>query len=398
MVKYFAQILWLSVMVPILYLGWQNKDEVIVDNDKVNHANRVFNVRTAFIAVFFVYLAHRVFDPNIKTLFKPFEGIWRCNSNLVSMYLYILVFVYFMNRNDARQMWKFVQSTLGVEITKEYHTYDDDCTITWANLLDNMDHYFLAHFSNWFLAALILRDAPLLHFWSILDEILELSAQYKLPHFRECWWDHVFHDVLLTNTPGIILGLWFCNWLGLEKYDWLGRQGKKSITEWGIFNDHFRFGGIVQIYFIISMNFLCGFFMINSLWIPPLSVPTVVRMYTWFIIGNIVFKEGWRAMQARNNRSTRHQISSPNWRFVTFAIVALEIAISFKFSKDAGNLTEDSMSPFVFWFWIVVGVVLGSFYVYLRFIRDTDSEFGSVIKDTQSVHSMTLRSSAKKNR
>lgn len=208
MVKYFAQILWLSVMVPLLYLGWQNKHEDSSDS-ATDHDNRVYNVRTAFIAVFFMFLAHRVFEPNIKTLFKPFEGIWRCNSNLVSMYLYVLVFIYFMNIHDARAMWSFVEKRLGVLITSEYHTYDDDCAVTWANLIDNMDHYFLAHFSNWFLAAMILRDAPLLHFWSILDEVLELSAQYKLPHFRECWWDHVFHDVLLTNTPGIILGLWF---------------------------------------------------------------------------------------------------------------------------------------------------------------------------------------------
>lgn len=90
-----------------------------------------------------------------------------------------------MNLYDARRIWKFVENRLGVQITKEYHTYDDDCDVTWANLVDNMDHYFLAHFTNWFLAAIILRDPYMLHFWSILDEVLELSAQYKLPHFRE---------------------------------------------------------------------------------------------------------------------------------------------------------------------------------------------------------------------
>ena len=90
-----------------------------------------------------------------------------------------------MNINDARGMWKFVESGLGKRITRYYHTYEDKCQLEIANILDNMDHYFLAHFTNWFLAAVILRDAPLLHFWSVLDEILELSAQYKLEDFRE---------------------------------------------------------------------------------------------------------------------------------------------------------------------------------------------------------------------
>jgi phosphatidylserine synthase 2 len=396
MFKYFPQVLFTAVLGPILYFGWQNKLEEPSEESAQTDA-RAANVRNAFIAIFCVFAAHRVFESNIKQLFKPFEMIWSINSNIVSMYLYVLVFIYFMNASDARQMWKYVESRLGVVITKEYHTYDDDCALTYDNLVGNVDHYFLAHFTNWFLAAMILRDAPLLHFWSILDEVLELSAQYKLPHFRECWWDHIFHDVLFTNTPGIILGLMVVNWLGLEKYDWLGRKGKASIFDWEIFNDFFRFGGIVQIYFIISMNFLTGFFMINALWVPPLSIPTVTRMYTWFIIGNIVFKEGWRAMQGRNNRRTRHQISPPNWRFVTFAIVFLEIAISFKFDENTGNLTDETMHPIIFYGWSIVAIAVVGFYSYLRWIRKTDEEFEEAHM-TPAKSSIRTRSSAKKNR
>jgi phosphatidylserine synthase 2 len=90
-----------------------------------------------------------------------------------------------LNDYDARNIWKFVEERLGFKITKDYHTYDDECDITFANILDNVDHYFLAHFAFWFIASFILRDLYMLHFWSILDEILELSAQYKLPHFGE---------------------------------------------------------------------------------------------------------------------------------------------------------------------------------------------------------------------
>lgn len=67
---------------------------------------------------------------------------------------------------------------------------------------------------NWFFAALILRDSYLLHFWSILDEIIELSVQHILPHFRECWWDHIFLDVLASNTIAIIAGMYFIRLMG----------------------------------------------------------------------------------------------------------------------------------------------------------------------------------------
>jgi len=126
-----------------------------------------------------------MFDPNIKDMFKPYHRTWRVFANTCYFYLYVLAFIYMMNLYDARRIWKFVEDRLGVKITKEYHTYDDDCELTWTNLSDNIDFYFVAHFTNWFLAAIILRDSYMLHFWSILDEVLELSAQYKLPHLRE---------------------------------------------------------------------------------------------------------------------------------------------------------------------------------------------------------------------
>jgi phosphatidylserine synthase 2 len=55
-----------------------------------------------------------------------------------------------------------------------------------------------------------------------------------MPHFRECWWDHVLMDITLSNTPAIAIGLFLVRKLGIEEYDWLGRKGKKSIMDWGI--------------------------------------------------------------------------------------------------------------------------------------------------------------------
>lgn len=133
-----------------------------------------------------------------------------------SIYLFALVYIYYQNGTDARALFKHLDPSLGKQISDMEHTYDDDCTVNFENIIGNMDHYFLIHFINWFLASVILRDAPILHMWSILDEILELSFQWLLPHFRECWWDHVFHDVIVMNTSGIFLGLKFVQWMGWE--------------------------------------------------------------------------------------------------------------------------------------------------------------------------------------
>lgn len=49
-------------------------------------------------------------------------------------------------------------------------------------------------------------------------------------------------DITLSNTPAIIFGLWAVDKLGLKKYDWLGREGKKSWRDWDVFHCHRRFG------------------------------------------------------------------------------------------------------------------------------------------------------------
>jgi phosphatidylserine synthase 2 len=116
---------------------------------------------------------------------------------------------------------------------------------------------------------MILRDFWFIHFWSILDEIIELSWQHILPHFRECWWDHLIMDLGLSNTPAIFVGCYCVKLFGIESYDWFGKKGKKSVFEWDMFRCHRRFGGILIILIVICANFLCGFFLINNLWIPP---------------------------------------------------------------------------------------------------------------------------------
>jgi hypothetical protein len=59
------------------------------------------------------------------------------------------------------------------------HTYDDNCELEVENILDNFDHYFAIHVINWFFAALIVRDAYILHTWSILDEIIGKIYKHK---------------------------------------------------------------------------------------------------------------------------------------------------------------------------------------------------------------------------
>ncbi len=41
------------------------------------------------------------------------------------------------------------------------------------------------------------------------------------------------------------------------------------------------------------VNFLCAFFLINALWVPPKSPVNLFRVFVWQILGNYVFSEIW---------------------------------------------------------------------------------------------------------
>lgn len=100
-------------------------------------------------------------------------------------------------------------------------------------------------------------------------------------------------DISLSNIPAITLGLYIQSKLGLIKYDMLGRAGKKSFSEWGVWNCHKKFGIISYIFVLLYIFFLNGFFLNNNLLIPPIHAFPVLRLLMWFAIGAIAFREGY---------------------------------------------------------------------------------------------------------
>ena len=129
----------------------------------------------------------------------------------------------------GRYLLGHLDSQLNQEVTKGHHTYDDNCEFTPENVWANFDHYYLVHLGNWFLSSFVIRDFYILHFKQVLDEVIELSWQHILPHFRECWWDHLLMDITLSNIPAITFGLYIINKTGLIKYDYFGKEGRDSI-------------------------------------------------------------------------------------------------------------------------------------------------------------------------
>jgi phosphatidylserine synthase 2 len=156
-----------------------------------------------------------------------------------------IIFMMHQRPDFGRQSLGFLDKNLNKPVTKEMHTYDDNCELTWENFSANFDHYYIVHLVDWFLASFVIRDAWMLHFWHLLDEVIELSFQHILPHFRECWWDHIICDICLSNIPAITVALFVMDRMGIRRYDWFGRDGASSFFQWKIFHCHKRLGVVI---------------------------------------------------------------------------------------------------------------------------------------------------------
>jgi phosphatidylserine synthase 2 len=99
----------------------------------------------------------------------------RMHVMLTLCYMCFIIFMFNMRPDQGRNFLGYLDPSLNKKVTKEMHTYDDNCEFTWDNFISNFDHYYCVHLGNWFLASFVIRDAYMLHFWHIFDEIIELS-------------------------------------------------------------------------------------------------------------------------------------------------------------------------------------------------------------------------------
>jgi len=311
----------------------------------------------------FAYLRPQPLD-----FFHPMQRFWRIVSMVALIYFCFVIIMMHHRMHYARWLLGYFDERLNVQIKKEQYTYDDNCELEWANLWDNFDHYYAVHLGNWFLSSFVIRNFWLLHFKQIVDEFIELSWQHKFHHFRECWWDHVFCDVLLSNVPAICIGLWTIDKLGLMRYDFFGAEGKKSVWDWEVFKCHKRFGIICYMHVLLFMHFLNGFFINNNLLIPPLHPFPVIRLLIWFGLGSIGYREAYEDAITWNTPQRRVTPVYGRYRWLITGLLFSEAFMCWKFRHGTGHIDFDAPTPLIVWLiWIPFFAWMNIHWLYLRF-------------------------------
>lgn len=329
---------------------------------------------TCLFMTSFAYL-----NPYLETFQNPWlQRFCRCVLACWLMYHCFLICLLNQRPDVGRAALGFLDSRLGQKVEKGMHTYDNDCDLTLGRLWEDMDHYFIAHWCDYFGMALILRDPLFCHFWSIFYEIIELSAQHRLPHFAECWWDHIITDFLLSNTPAIIAGTWLIDRLGIRRYDWFGRFGKERIEDWEVFKCHRRWGNICIILIFFSAHFLCTFFLMNALLVPPTHPWVASRMLLWAFAGGLIFREIYMDIETWNTIARKTQPIEGRYRWLAIGTILTESLIAYKYRNGTGHITDTPTPLYISIPWIGGSLALLYGFLHLRFKPGHTTKFPGI--------------------
>lgn len=319
-------------LVGLLYLAYHHKDNV----DTVSNYKAGFTV----CALFILFLGLMVFPSG--PFHRPHPLFWRFFFGVGVLYELFLIVVLFQNKEGARQLFKFIDPSLGEPVVlKEYAT---DCSFTFDAVWDNFyDLYMFGHFMGWVVKCVMIRDVLVCWIISITWEFVEISLTYMLPNFAECWWDQLLLDVMISNAAGIVVGVGICRYLEAKQYDWRGVQNAPATeklkrlalqftpeswirVDWGSSTTIKRFFAIQLLIVVLQVEELNHFFLKHLLWIPPKNWVNGVRLFVVTFIGMPAVRQYYWYVTDPNRKRLGTQL------YCTVLIFVTEIIIIIKFS------------------------------------------------------------------
>lgn len=160
-----------------------------------------------------------------KFLQKPLS--WQKKLSLLFGLFY--VFLFFLILFSSREaMIAFFKTERGlVEENAPEKNYARDCYINFfadkQRALHSLqeiswDGYVISHTLGHLGVALMVRNTAAAWIISVGFELIEISLQYQIPYFKECWYDHYIVDVLLCNALGITAAMKLCQLLGWKLF------------------------------------------------------------------------------------------------------------------------------------------------------------------------------------
>eukprot|EP01010_Urceolus_cornutus_P003453 NODE_484_length_1618_cov_298.507330_g368_i0.p1 GENE.NODE_484_length_1618_cov_298.507330_g368_i0~~NODE_484_length_1618_cov_298.507330_g368_i0.p1 ORF type:complete len:488 (-),score=122.45 NODE_484_length_1618_cov_298.507330_g368_i0:154-1557(-) len=317
-------------------------------------------------------------------MIRPHPALWRIILGMGVVYMVFLFFLTFQRLDTVHRMLGFVDPVLGVPLPEK--DYAGDCRIftpenpdsQYANIWATInDEFILAHILGHWAKAILLRSWRLGVILSVLFELVEITFQHNLPNYLECWWDHIFIDILICNGLGLWLGLATCKYLKAKEYHWVELKKIKTYSgkatrlvqqfspigwtpyEWGIFTSFKSFCQCVIPVLMFNVVDNNVFFLKFMLWIPPPHTINLVRLAIWFAISIPGLREFYQLIRDKKCR----RLGANAW--IAAGCALLELVLIFRWKWESGAFSEP-MPSYIFYPHVAT-VILWSLWAALYF-------------------------------
>lgn len=242
--------------------------------------------RQAMWALLVFLVTYCILNTKDGVMKNPHPGLWRALHGWNLWYVMIVVILLVLPAADGGIVMAWIFPDVDMNPKKmETLGYDHlTCRITQENVMRQFTSiWFLAHSVGWWAKMIMLRDLRICFVYSTAFEFTELTLQFLVPEFQECWWDSLIMDWLIANLlVGMMLGKCTLRWLQMRSFHWSPTQQtpyaaalllKLSPDRWGAFqwnpaNDPITMVLNSIIWIIMAIGEVNTFFLINILHLP----------------------------------------------------------------------------------------------------------------------------------
>jgi hypothetical protein len=299
---------------------------------------------------------------------------------------------------DGEQMMRWLFP--GVKKDEPEGTLGNDhkaCAINATNVWGQLSSiWFLAHAVGWWAKMLMLRDLKTCIVYSTVFELTELTLQFWIPEFQECWWDSMIMDWLIANTLiGMMLGRKTLSIMSVSEFNWAPRRGfglqalwklapgSMIPYEWNPANDPITLALNAFIWIVMAVGEVNSFFLINILGLPRDHTFNSARQALLCLCAVPAVEEWYeytRHVRARNLRTlgedwfeflqqytdAKGNIRPPRLGQFTWLLsitVCIETAAVIKYSVAKGILKSKTPGPEIWHPWAAFFALFGLYFV-----------------------------------
>jgi len=212
---------------------------------------------------------------------------------------------------DARQAIKLLDPKLGVEIHEK--SYDDECG--WKDIRSKIeDPFVFAHFFGWMANAMVSRASGLTICMSLVDELCELWWRSAYNNFKECWWDHIFLDIIICNSGGALIGAYIMKRFFNQSRDYWTEFAKDPHNRRGRYLINLLAVKVVTLFTLFGFK--------GVLWIPPAHFINYFRCFAYCACLEGAMSDAWNAVRSGRRGIRAHSQLLLLW-LITFFDLAL---------------------------------------------------------------------------